>query len=341
MSRVVLVDYDPDLFDISPAALAYMSERLSQAGAILEVDQRRTEEAVAEMARGADLVMIQSVRPLLTASVIAELAQCRGIIRLGLGYDSVDVAAATEAGIPVSNVVDWCTDEVAEHAITLLLACARRLTPLHKTVTSGGWDRMVAGDIHRVRGQTMGIIGFGRVGRAVSQRMGALGVRALAYHPRQDSETIAQFGAEKVPFDELLRRSDYISLHTPLTDETHHMIGAREFGLMRDGVILINTARGAVVDEAALVEVLRSGKVASAGLDVMEQEPLPHDSPLREFGNLTFSTHVASYSLEAVETLYRFGADIAADMLAGKWVPTTVNAGVRTRAEERWGPFET
>lgn len=339
MYQTVLVDYDPDLFDISPPVLAYMRQRLLTVQATLEIGQRRTEESVLEMAAGADLVMIQSVRRLLTARVIPQLRRCRGIIRLGLGYDSVDIAAATQAGIPVSNVVDWCTDEVAEHAIALLFACARRLTPLHRMVSGGGWERGAAAAIHRIRGRTLGVIGFGRVGRAVSQRMKAFGVEVIAYHPRQDAATIAQFGAEKVDFDELLRRADFISLHVPLTPETQHMLGAHEFERMKDGVIIVNTARGAVIEEAALVEALRTGKVGAAGLDVMEQEPLPADSPLRGFENVTFTTHVASYSQEAVETLYRFGADIAADMLAGRWVPTIVNPEVRDKAEERWAAF--
>jgi D-3-phosphoglycerate dehydrogenase len=291
------------------------------------------------MAGGADLVMIQSVRPLLSDRVIPELTRCRGIIRLGLGYDSVDIAAATDAGIPVSNVVDWCTDEVAEHAIALLFAAARRLTPLNQMVRSGGWERDAAVRIHRISGQTLGIIGFGRVGREVSQRMGAFGLNIIAYHPRQDTEAISRYGARKVALDDLLREADWITLHLPLTEETYHMIGPHELGLMKDGVILVNTARGAVIDESALVEALRSGKIGAAGLDVMEQEPLPAGSALRQFSNVTFTTHVASYSQEAVETLYRFGAEIGADMLSGTWVSTIVNPDVRGKAEARWGAF--
>lgn len=339
MLKAVLVDYDPDLFDINPPTLSYMQSKLEAVGATLEIGQRRTEEAVIDMAGGADLVMIQSVRPLLSDRVIRGLTRCRGIIRLGLGYDSVDIAAATDAGIPVSNVVDWCTDEVAEHAIALLLAAARRLTPLNQMVRSGGWERDAAVRMRRIKGQTLGIIGFGRVGREVSQRMGAFGLSIIVYHPRQDAEAISRYGARKVALDDLLQSADWITLHLPLTEETYHMIGPRELGLMKDGVILVNTARGAVIDESALVDALRSGKIGAAGLDVMEREPLPADSALRQFSNVTFTTHVASYSQEAVETLYRFGAEIGADMLSAKWVSTIVNPDVRGKAEARWGAF--
>ncbi len=334
--KAVLVDYDDDLFDISPAALRYMRETLATAGATLHVAQCRTEESTLRLAADADLVMIQSVRPLLNARVIPQLARCRGIIRLGLGYDSVDLVAATAAGIPVSNVVDWCTDEVAEHAIALLFACARHLAPLHETVSDGGWDRTRARGIHRLRGQTLGIVGFGRIGRAVGQRMSAFGVKVLAYDPWLDAEAIARAGAEKAELHDLLRRADLISLHTPLTPETHHLIGHREFALMKEGAIIVNTSRGPVMDEAALAEALWSGRLGGAGLDVMEREPLPADSPLRGMPNVTFTTHVASYSAEAVETLYRFGADIAAEMLAGRWVRTIINPEVKERLAARW-----
>lgn len=337
--HTVLVDYDDDLFDITPQTLDDMRETLAAVDADLAIGQRRSEEAVLDMARDADFVMVQSVRPLLTARVIAQLSQCRGIIRLGIGYDSVDVAAATEASIPVSNVTDWCTDEVAEHAMAHMFACARRLTPLHTAIADGGWERDAAVPAFRIRGKTLGVIGFGRTGRALAQRMSALGVTVLAYHPRQDAQTVAQHGAHKVPLDELLQRADFISLHVPLTEETHHMLDADAFAKMKDGVILVNTSRGAVIDETALVAALRAGKVHSAGLDVMEQEPLPVDSPLRAFGNVTFTSHIASYSVEAVETLYCFGARIAADLLSGNWVSTVVNPEVRPKAEARWGKY--
>ena len=339
MFKVTLVDYDDDLFDIAPATRVYMEERLSEAEAELEIAQCRTEEAVIDMAADADLVMIQSVRPLLNDRVIPALTRCRGIIRLGLGYDSVDVAAATEGGIPVSNVVDWCTDEVAEHAIAHLFACARQLTLLNQTIRQGRWDRQAAVTNRRISGKTLGLIGFGRTARAVCERMRGAGMKVIVYHPRQDAVAIAQYEAQKVTFDELLRQADFVSFHVPMTDETYHMLGAREFELMKCGATIVNTSRGAVIDESALVQALRSGKFGCVGLDVMEEEPLPADSPLREFDNVNFAPHIASYSVEAVDTLYRFGAEIARDLLSGKWVPTTVNPEIRDKVEARWGAY--
>jgi len=208
---------------------------------------------------------------------------------------------------------------------------------LNDQVSRGRWAREAAAPICRIRGKTLGSVGFGRIARAVAARMSGFGLTLLAYDPYIDEDTVSRYGTQKVELDELLRRADFISVHTPLTDETYHLLGAREFSLMKEGVFVVNTSRGAVVEESALVMALRSGKVWGAGLDVMEHEPLPPDSPLREFDNVTFTPHVASYSLEAVETLYRFGAEIAANLLSGRWLPTIVNPRVRAKAEKRWG----
>ena len=341
MFKVTLVDYDSDLFDITTSTLSDMRETLSAVDATLDLDQRRTEALALEMAQDADLVMIQSVRPLLNERTIPQLSQCRGIIRLGLGYDSVDVAAATRAGIPVSNVVNWCSDEVAEHAIALLFASVRRLARLDGLVSGGEWEREAAVPIRRMRGKTLGLVGLGRIGRAVAERMRGFGLRMLAYDPYVDADVMSRYGVRKTELDDLLQSADFITVHTPLTDETRHLLGERAFGLMKEGVFIVNTSRGPVVQESALVTALRSGKVWGAGLDVMEQEPLPADSALCEFGNVTLTPHIASYSLEAVETLYHFGAEIAADLLRGRWVSTIVNPQVRAKAEERWETLST
>ena len=340
MSQVVLVDYDPDLFDITPATRAGMEARLAEVGAALSIDRCQTEDAVLDMAAGADLVTIQSGSPLLNERVIPKLRRCRGIIRMGIGYDSVDVAAATLAGIPVSNVVNWCSDEVAEHAISLLFSCVRRLTPVRRRLNEDGWGRVAAVPIRRMHGKTLGLVGLGRIGRAVAGRMAGFGLTLLAYDPYLNADTMVRYGVQKTDLDDLLQSADFITVHTPLTDETRHLLGAREFGLMKDGVFVVNTSRGPVIDEAALVEALRSGKVWGAGLDVMEREPLPADSPLRQMENVTLTPHIASYSLEAVETLYRLGADIAANLVSGRWVSTIVNPEVRANAEARWGAYQ-
>ena len=337
--RVVLVDYDDDLFDITPSSTE-MIGTLARANATLEIAQQRTEEDVLSIARDADLVMIQSVRKLLTAKVIPALTKCRGIVRLGLGYDSVDVAAATQAGIPVSNVIDWCNDEVAEHAVALLMAGVRHVAQLDRSVRAGAWSREIAVPTHRIYGKTLGIIGFGRIAQAVAERVACFGLTRLAFDPYVDETTMAQAHVKKVELGELLRVSDFITIHARLTEQTHHLLGAPEFGTMKKNALIVNTSRGALIDEVALVAALETGQIQGAALDVMEQEPLPAHSPLRRLENIILVPHSASYSIEAVDTLYRSGADIAAKILQGFWVRTIVNPGVKRQAEARWGRFK-
>ena len=326
---VILIDYDPDLFDLTPAIKEAMEFALAQIGAELQVGQHRSEEAVLSYAAQADLVMVQSVRALLTGAVIRKLTHCRGIIRMGLGYDSIDLAAATEMGIPVSNVVDWCTDEVAEHAIALLLSGARHIPALNSSLKSGSWKRTLALPTYRLRGKCVGIIGFGRIGQAVALRLSGFGMTLLAYDPYIDADTIAQFHAQKVRLEELLAGSDFISVHARLSAETWHLIGAAELGQMKPGAFLVNTSRGAIIDEIALIETLRSGRLSGAALDVMEIEPLPDDSPLRRMEQVTLTPHLSSYSEEAVAELYQKSTEIAVNLLTGRQVGTIVNPEFR------------
>ena len=337
--KVAWVSYDAELFDPTPLMRTRMEETLSTVGAVLQVEQCYTGQDVLTIAADADLVMCQT-RTLLTRQVMAALPKCRGIITLTVGYNLIDVAAATDLGIPVGNVVGWCNDEVAEHALTLLLASARLLRPLDRLVRADEWPRAAAAPIHRIRGKTLGIVAFGRLARAVAERATSFGMTLLAYDPYIAPETMAHYGVQKVELDELLRRADFITVHAPLTEETFHLLGARRFALMKEGVFIVNTSRGPVIDEAALIAALRAGKVRGAGLDVMEQEPLPPDSPLREFDNVILTPHVASFSVEALAELYQLGAEIAVNLLTGKWVQTIVNPDVRAKAEERWGVYK-
>lgn len=335
---VALVDYDPVPFDITPAIRAGMQQTLALAGADLRIAQRRSEITVLDFARTADLVMIQSVRPFLNHEVIGQLA-CRAIIRMGLGYDSVDVAAASERGILVSNVVDWCNDEVADHAAALLLAMLRRLGPMNHGMHRGVWDRQPAMEIVRLRGRTLGILGFGRIGQAVAQRMAAFGLQLIASDPYLDRAAAKRCGVTPVSFDELLARSDALSVHARLVPETRHLLGAAEFARMKRGALLVNTARGAIIDEHALVAALQSGQLGGAALDVMETEPLPSDSPLVQMENVLLTPHLASFSQDSSAQLYQMSAEIAAALLQNRWVPTVVNPQARLLAETRFGKF--
>ena len=335
---VALIDYDPVPFDITPAIREGMAQTLAQAGAQLRIAQCRSQEAVLDFARQADLVMIQSVRPLVDHAVLGQLA-CRAVIRMGLGYDSVDVAAATERGILVSNVVDWCNDEVADHASALILAGLRRLGPMDRALHRAVWDRQPALEIVRLRGKTLGILGFGRIGQAVAQRMAAFGLELIASDPYMDTAAAARAGVKPVGFEELLARADVISVHARLVPETRHLLGGAEFARMKPGALLVNTARGAIIDEPALIAALRAGRPGGAALDVMETEPLPGDSPLMSMENVLLTPHLASFSQEASAQLYQMSAEIAANLLQNRWAATIVNPQARELAEQRFGAF--
>jgi len=325
--KAVLVDYDEDLF----APPAWMGKILEQAGIQWGVVQYRTPELAAEVARDADVVMQQSVRLLITRAVIEQLRLCRCIVRLGIGYDNVDIAAATERGILVCNVPTYCVDDVADHALALLMDAVRHTARQDRWIRAGRWDRTGARPARRVTGRTTGFVAFGRIARTLAQRMSGFGMTLLAYDPYISAEVAARYGAQKVELDELLQRADFISVHCPLSDETRHLLSTREFNLMKEGVFIVNTSRGPVIDEAALVEALRSGKVWGAGLDVFEREPLPLDSPLREFDNVTFTPHVSANSEESVADLYRTGCEIAVDVCNGRWPGSVVNPAVEGR----------
>jgi len=323
----VLVDFDEDLF---PPPV-WVSDELRQVGIDWIEGQYRTPEAVLAAASQGDVVMVQSVRPLLTRAILSQLPRCRCLVRLGIGYDSVDVAAATELGIPLCNAPTYCVDDVADHAVALLLGSVRHLARQDRWIRDGRWDRTGARPARRVKGRTLGLVGFGRIARAVAERMSGFGLTMLAYDPYLPAEVIAGQGVQPAGLDELLARSDFISVHCPLTDETHHLLDRRAFALMKDEAFVVNTSRGPIIEEAALAEALRAGKVWGAGLDVFEREPLPLDSPLRQFENLICTPHVGANSEESVADLYRTGGQIAVDVCQGRWPQGVVNPEVRGR----------
>jgi D-3-phosphoglycerate dehydrogenase len=323
--RAVLLDYDetpPDWVEGKLAAhdIAWLAR------------QYDTPEAALGVAHTADVVMIQSVRPLLNQAVIEQLELCRGIVRMGVGYDSVDVATATRRGIPVCNIPTYCTEDVADHVLALLMDVVRHISWHDRLIRSGGWARTSLPTAHRVKGRTLGFIGFGHIARAVARQVSGFGMILLASDPYLDTETVARDGAQKVPLDDLLQRADFISIHPPLTDETYHLLSAREFNLMKEGVCIVNTSRGPVIDEVALIEALGAGKVAAAGLDVFEEEPLPPDSLLREFDNVVFTPHIASSTEESRVDLFWAACDLAIDLVKGIWPQTVVNPEVEGKA---------
>jgi D-3-phosphoglycerate dehydrogenase len=304
---------------------------VSAAGARLVKAQCRSEADVVRVAADVDGIIVQYAP--LSAAVLSELRHCRVIARYGVGVDNVDVAAATRLGIWVTNVPGFCATELAEHTLGFILSLGRRLPKLDRAVRHGTWETIgVMGPTRRLSELTLGLVGFGRVGREVAQRATAFGMRVLATAPHTTTATMAESGVQKVSLDELLERSDFVSLHLPLTAETRHLIDERRLRRMRPSAYLINTSRGAIVDEAALVRALQEGWIAGAGLDVLEVEPPRPDSPLLSLENVILTPHASYYSDDSLAYLQRSVAEEVTGVLAGRPPRSPVNPTVIPRA---------
>jgi D-3-phosphoglycerate dehydrogenase len=274
--------------------------------------------------------------------VIDSLTNCVVIGVGSVGVDMVDVEAATAAGIVVTNVPDVFIEEVADHAMMLLLDVSRRTNTMARMARAGQWyqARPILSQIPRLWGQTLGLFAFGNVARCTARRAKAFGLHVIAYDPYVSELEITAAGVEPVGFGELLARSDYLSVHTPHNEETEHSIGAAAFAQMKPTAVVINTARGPIIDEAALIEALNAGTIAGAGLDVLEQEPPRQDNPLFGMENVLVTPHVASATTRMrPETRRRVGREVAL-VLRGRWPMSCVNPTVLPRvALERWQPY--
>jgi D-3-phosphoglycerate dehydrogenase / 2-oxoglutarate reductase len=270
------------------------------------------------IAHGRDAAAIVTVDEPLTAKVIGELRSCRVIARLGIGVDKVDVEAATAAGIWVTNVPDGSVHETSDHALALLLAAARRVVALDAAIRRGTWDTLgVAGRVRRLTGLRLGLVGFGRIARTLAPKAAALGLEVCAHDPYQPAEAIAAEGVRPAELDELLRTADFVSLHAPLTPETERLLDRDRLALMKPTAILVNVARGALVDEDALVEALDSGRIAGAALDVFASEPLPASHPLVGRDDVVLTSHAAFYSEDSVAEVRRKAFEDVARVLGG------------------------
>ena len=261
-------------------------------------------------------------------SVITAAKKCQVIARYGIGLDNIDVDAATEQGIVVTNVPAYCMDEVSDHAMGLLLACARKIPRFDRAVRNGTWDQNIGPEMHRIRGKTLGIVGFGRIGQAIIPKAKAFGLTINVCSPRTDPKRIRQQGAQKVTFQELLTTSDFITIHAPLTQETEHMFSDAEFRAMKPTAYLINTARGGIVDTAALTTALRNGDIAGAGLDVLETEPPNQNEELLTLDNAVITPHAAFVSEDAILELEVTAAKCVAQVLTGQLPESVVNPSV-------------
>ena len=315
-------------------------EALGEIAEIVEVEATNAATFL-EGARDADAI-ITSWGIHINKEIIAGLEKCVVIGVGSVGVDMVDVDAATEAGIVVTNVPDVFIEEVADHTMMLLLACARRVKMMDKMVSSGDWwkGRPVLNQIPRLWGQTLGLVSFGNVARAVARRAKPFGMHVMAYDPYITELKMTGEGVEPVTFDELLERSDYLSVHPGLNAGTRGMMSTTQFKKMKNTAAIINCGRGPTIDEAALIKALQDGEIAAAGLDVLEQEPPAPDNPLLSMDNVILTPHAASATTRMrPETRRRVGREVAL-ALSGKWPMSCVNPAVLPRVSlERWQPY--
>lgn len=269
------------------------------------------------------------------APVIAAAENCQIIGRCGIGLDNIDVEVATEHGIVVTNVPAYCIDEVSDHAMGLLLACARKISRYDRAVKGDIWEQNIGPSMRRIRGKTLGVVGFGRIARSIVPKAKAFGFTINVCSPRTDPELIRQSGAQKVSFSELLATSDFITIHAPLTPETQGMFGAAEFRAMKPTAYLVNTARGGIVDTAALTTALRNGEITGAGVDVLETEPPEQNEELLTLDNVVVTPHAAFMSEESILDLEVAAATCVVQVLTGKLPESVVNPSVLEQSNLR------
>jgi D-3-phosphoglycerate dehydrogenase / 2-oxoglutarate reductase len=320
--KVVIADHDYGNLDIERPIL-------EAAGARVVALQAKSEEDLFEEARDCDAIINQYAR--VGAATIGRMERCKVIARYGIGVDIVDVEAATRKGILVTNVRDYCTDEVADHAIGLWLALARKLVQYNAATHNGIWQWQTGRPIYRLRGRTMGIVSFGKIGQAIAQRAKAFGVSLIAYDPYLPRDVFLTKGVNRVGKDEILERSDYLMMQVPMTPETLHFLGEAELSRMKQGSIIVNTGRGPTIDNRALYRALVRKQIAGAGLDDPEEEPAkrkrwdPSGNPLFSLDNVIVTSHVAYYSEESIRLARETAACEVARILKGERPLNPVN----------------
>ena len=301
------------------------TEVLASIDATVELAPAATPEAIMALAKDADAVLVTYAK--FTAEMIAQLTKCRIISRFGIGVDNVDLDAATKAGIVVTKVPDYCLDEVSDHTMALLLAVVRKIPSSSARTHGGTWQMKAVVPIHRLRGSTIGLVGLGRIPQLVAPKAQAFGMSVVAYDPYAPADVFARLGLKSVTFAELLKVSDYVSIHSPLTPETKNLFSTDAFQQMKKGAYLVNTARGPIVDEAALAAALDAGEIAGAALDVMSTEP-PPPSPLFGRDNVIITPHTSFYSEESLVELQTKAAQEVKAVLTGQAPRNPVNPDV-------------
>jgi D-3-phosphoglycerate dehydrogenase len=315
MAKVLLVDSNYPDDEVERAILAPVGAEVVDA----RIRERRIPDEWLPRLAEFDAV-ITGGRPF-GARELPHLRRCRVLVRRGVGFDIIDLPTATALHIPVANVPDYGTEEVATHAVALLLLAVRRLDIYMAGVRRGEWSPRQAGELHRLVGRTLGIVGYGRIGRAVARRAVGFGLRVVACDPYAPDDG----SVVRLTLPQLLAASDYVSIHTPLTSETRRMMDAAAFAAMKRGAVLVNTARGPIVDPDALLAALRSGQLAAAACDVHDVEPLPVDHPLLAEPNFLPTPHAAYYTVESAADMRRLAVEEVARVLRGERPRSWVN----------------
>ncbi len=311
MARPLIAVTDSVFPSLDPAKAA-----LKRVDPDLRMAKSSSADDILAVARDADAVLVTYAK--LPGELLRQLTRCKVIGRFGLGVDNIDLPAAKEKGIVVTYVPDYCLQEVSDHAMALLLALARKIPLSDRLVQAGRWEMPAVVPLHRLEGQVLGLIGLGNIPRKVVPKAQAFGLRVITHDPYVSPDVVKSLGVENVSFDELLVKSDFISVHAPLLPQTRGLLNAQAFAKMKKGVLIINTARGPLIDEPALVQALDSGQVGGAALDVLATEPPPQDFPLRGRDNVILSPHTAFYSVDALEELQTKCASDVARVLSGE-----------------------
>jgi D-3-phosphoglycerate dehydrogenase len=314
-----------------PLPLVEEEKKILSRYASVTVANTTSEDQLVELVKDVDVIMVVYAK--ITKRIIDSATKLKGIVRYGIGVDNIDLEAATAKGVVVANVPDYAIETVADHTWALILALVRRIVIADKYVRNrlyiGKWtnppEYLRGIDLS---GKVLGLIGVGRIGREVAKRAKGFGVKILGYDPYISSDVAKEFGIEIVNLDTLLRESDIISIHCPLTKETYHLINEDKIRLMRKRPYIINTARGAIIDEKALYKALKEGWIAGAALDVFEIEPPPENNPLFELDNVVLTPHIAWYTEEALRRLEMSAVEEAIRILRGELPKNIVNREV-------------
>jgi len=338
------------LFDSPDSPVPDYGAMLKQSGVDVDFQEVNctTEDEIIAAAHDADAVIaVTSLKSVhnFSRKVIEGLPRCRFIMSMGIGFDGLDVEAATDHGIIAANIPDYCMDEMSDHAMALILACTRRIVRLDQAVREGIWKQEPEPEIQyniwptmsRLRNQTLGLVGLGRIAQMLAPKAKAFGMKIIAHDPYIDPKILNSMGVEAKDLDQLLSESDIVSLHAPLTQETRHMLGLVQFKKMKPSAFLINTARGGLIDQEALCTALKQGILAGAALDVMDPEPISPDDPLLKLENVIITPHSAHASIPAFMTLLNRPGEEVARVLKGEWPVGLINPNAKEKFKARWG----